>query len=93
MAMTARPLWDDGHPGTEWMDLLVRPEWHARAACRGRGPELFFPPSGEDGLMAKALCARCPVREECLAAGRKELGIWGGTSERERRKRRRLGLL
>lgn len=53
-------------------------------------PDLFYPERGEEVATAKAVCATCPVRAECLAAGLYEkYGIWGGTSERERRKLRR----
>jgi WhiB family redox-sensing transcriptional regulator len=93
MGVIGESVWNSDRLGPEWMDLLVRPAWHAQAACRGRGPELFFPPSGEDGVLAKAICARCPVREPCLEAGARELGVWGGTSERERRRRRRSRLI
>jgi WhiB family redox-sensing transcriptional regulator len=58
----------------------------ARAA--GVDYDLFFPERGQSDKPAKAICATCPVREECLdyALGTKvEHGIWGGTSENQRR--------
>ena len=67
-------------------------DWGSRAACRSADPELFFPVS-ETGLStaeitrAKAVCARCEVRSECLAfalATRQTHGVWGGTSPGER---------
>ncbi|MDX3095571.1 WhiB family transcriptional regulator [Streptomyces sp. ME01-24h] len=67
--------------------------WRYEAACREEDPELFFPISGSGpGLAqiaeAKAVCLRCPVTRQCLAwaltAGRLD-GIWGGTTEAERR--------
>jgi WhiB family redox-sensing transcriptional regulator len=75
--------------------------WHEEAACRAPGvdPELFFP-VGETGpalrliRQAKAVCARCPVSDQCrewaLRAGEPD-GIWGGmtTAERQRARRRR----
>ncbi|MGK3940061.1 WhiB family transcriptional regulator [Streptomyces caeruleatus] len=71
--------------------------WRERAACRNVDPDLFFP-IGTVGLAlvqideAKAVCARCPVREQCLRwaldAGQVE-GIWSGTTESERRATRR----
>lgn len=71
--------------------------WRERAACREVDPDLFFP-IGTAGLTlvqideAKAVCARCPVREWCLQwaldVGQVE-GIWGGTTESERRATRR----
>ncbi len=70
--------------------------WQWRAACRGEDAPLFFPPSHpeekEERLtrerQAKAICATCPVRMECLeyAVRIKEFhGIWGGLNELERR--------
>ncbi|MGW3100261.1 WhiB family transcriptional regulator [Streptomyces sp. NPDC001102] len=71
--------------------------WRERAACRDVDPDLFFP-IGTAGLTlvqvdeAKAVCGRCPVRERCLQwaldVGPVE-GIWGGTTESERRATRR----
>ncbi len=66
--------------------------WWPRAACRSADPELFFPvsaegPSAAQAARAKAVCARCDVRQECLAfalATRQPHGIWGGTSPEER---------
>jgi WhiB family transcriptional regulator, redox-sensing transcriptional regulator len=68
-------------------------EWWSRAACRYVDPDLFFPisatgPARAQLAGAKAVCARCPVRRDCLryalAAGPVP-GIWGGLSEDERR--------
>jgi WhiB family redox-sensing transcriptional regulator len=63
--------------------------WPAHALCQGVNPDLFFPPRGGDTREAKQVCAVCPVRVECLdyalELGEK-FGIWGGLSERERRK-------
>ncbi|MGY5051254.1 WhiB family transcriptional regulator [Streptomyces sp. 900105755] len=71
--------------------------WRERAACQDVDPDLFFP-IGTAGLTlvqideAKAVCARCPVRERCLQwaldVGQVE-GVWGGTTESERRATRR----
>ena len=67
---------------TDLADLMVnRPAWHAYAACRGKGADLFFPTKAEHDKIraAKALCASCPVRRDCADAGENELyGIWGG---------------
>lgn len=65
-----------------------------RAACRGLDPELFYPHRGENRIAveAKAICAGCSVQDECLewALGNREtIGIWGGTSDLERRVVRR----
>jgi hypothetical protein len=66
-----------------------RDSWRSRAECRDLPTEWFFTESGSPHREAVAACARCPVRRECLAAalanGDKH-GLWGGTSERERRR-------
>jgi WhiB family redox-sensing transcriptional regulator len=61
--------------------------WQEHANCRGIDPALFFPERGDSTSEAKAVCRRCVVREDCLAQGlaQERYGIWGGTSERERR--------
>ena len=78
--------------------FLVEPEndWRTDAACRGMDPELFFSPESFESkqekddreVVAKAACARCTVRTECLEyaieAGER-YGIWGGMTEQERR--------
>ena len=64
---------------------------HPLAECRGMDPELFLPQRGDATPPAAiAACARCPVRAECLACAidHKEVGYWGGTSERKRRELR-----
>lgn len=69
------------------------PEWMDYSNCLGVDASLFFPARGEDTRQAKAVCAGCVVREECLeyamTHGEKH-GIWGGMSERERRRLRRI---
>ena len=67
-------------------------DWLAGAACLSADPDLFFPvsapsPSVGQTAQAKAICARCRVRPECLRfalATREAHGVWGGTSEEER---------
>jgi hypothetical protein len=80
----------------EWIaDLTRRPEWHSRAACRGSGTEGFFPRKGASLTTARAACAACSVIDECLDAGLSDTdakGIWGGTSEKQRREMRREGV-
>jgi WhiB family transcriptional regulator, redox-sensing transcriptional regulator len=70
-----------------------RADWRDHAACRFADPELFFPvsPAGpsldQAERRARAVCATCPVRRECLQfalATRQAHGVWGGMSERER---------
>ena len=63
--------------------------WHHKSACRGLDPEIFYPTSDEEADQAKAVCGVCVVREACLehALGSRERdGIWGGATERERRR-------
>jgi len=66
--------------------------WRREAACRDLDTGIFFPLSDDDAGPAKAVCAACPVREECLEfalATRQGDGIWGGLTETERRRQRR----
>lgn len=66
--------------------------WKDQAACRGADLALFFPEPGAKYLEAKVVCDRCPVKVECLdyALDNGELfGIWGGSTEKERRRLRR----
>ncbi|MBB4682684.1 WhiB family transcriptional regulator [Amycolatopsis jiangsuensis] len=78
---------------------LTTTSWLARAACQDEDPELFFPisdvgPGARQVAQAKAVCARCPVRQECLSYALDNglaNGIFGGTTELERRKLVRTG--
>ena len=52
------------------------------------GPELFYPNRGESSEEAEAVCARCPVKVECLewaVVNNEKWGVWGGTTQRKRR--------
>jgi WhiB family transcriptional regulator, redox-sensing transcriptional regulator len=63
--------------------------WMHHARCRGLSPSLFFPPDGEGVQAARPVCGECPVRVQCLEfalANDINNGVWGGTSERERRR-------
>jgi WhiB family redox-sensing transcriptional regulator len=63
--------------------------WQHKALCAQTDPEAFFPEKGGSTREAKMICSRCEVHEQCLkwAIERDErFGIWGGMSERERRK-------
>jgi WhiB family redox-sensing transcriptional regulator len=67
-------------------------EWQDLANCLGVDPDLFFPERGASTKEAKEVCRGCVVRGDCLeyALGNGEkFGIWGGMSERERRRIRR----
>jgi WhiB family transcriptional regulator, redox-sensing transcriptional regulator len=69
------------------IDLLKRPEWMAQAACKGEPAQTFFPERGESSKEAKAICSTCAVQAECRAYALEDLqtvGIWGGTSGRDR---------
>jgi len=72
-------------------------EWMQRGLCREIPPAVFFPSDGVGVEAARRICATCPVKEPCLEyalAFRIDHGVWGGSSERERRrilKRRRVG--
>jgi WhiB family transcriptional regulator, redox-sensing transcriptional regulator len=71
------------------MDTPKEQAWMASARCRGVNPEEFFP-TGTIGVeAAQRVCAECPVRVECLEyalAERIDQGVWGGASQRERRR-------
>lgn len=71
--MSAKP------PGTEWLALR---------ACADMPVAVFFPEDSHGVTRAKAICATCPVRVDCLQSAMdndERFGIWGGTSERQRR--------
>jgi len=69
-----------------------RPWWYDFALCRGVDTALFFPGRGEDHASPRAICAECPVRRPCLefalTSPMEKWGVWGGSSERERRRLR-----
>ena len=65
------------------------PAWMRDAACVDVGGDLWFPEQGESATAAKKVCGACPVRLACLAyavQNSERWGVWGGTSERERRR-------
>jgi len=86
-------------PGPLSAETITIPgrDWRQLAACRHADPELFFPvsasgPSQDQVTQAKAICAGCPVRQQCLGFAldtRQDHGVWGGMSEEERRPRAR----
>ncbi len=66
--------------------------WQENANCLGVDPDLFFPERGASTREAKEVCRGCVVREDCLEYALihgEKFGIWGGLSERERRRIRR----
>jgi WhiB family redox-sensing transcriptional regulator len=77
-------------------EALTEPEpglpWQAFGECQYTDPEAFFPEKGGSIREAKRICRSCLVRAECLEyalANSERFGIWGGTSERDRRKIKR----
>ena len=63
--------------------------WQHKALCSQTDPEAFFPEKGGSTRDAKRVCAQCTVREQCLQWAiehDERFGIWGGMSERERRR-------
>lgn len=69
-------------------------QWSKRGACRPLNPELFFPGKGQSARLAKKVCDKvCPVKAECLewalAQPVRVEGVWGGTTEKDRRELRR----
>jgi WhiB family redox-sensing transcriptional regulator len=87
-----------GRPEGEEVDMHIANDeheahgWQDYANCLGVDPDLFFPERGASTREAKEVCRGCVVREECLEyalVNGEKFGIWGGMSERERRRLRR----
>ncbi|WP_442929177.1 WhiB family transcriptional regulator [Modestobacter sp. VKM Ac-2985] len=81
-------VFDAGLPGVDAEDQ----SWQERALCAETDPEAFFPEKGGSTREAKKICTGCEVRAECLEYALtmdERFGIWGGLSERERRRLRR----
>ena len=73
-------------------EMRVQDPWKQFANCLGVDPDLFFPERGASTKEAKRVCSACVVRSECLEyalQNGEKFGIWGGMSERERRRGRR----
>lgn len=76
-------------------DMAATTSWMDWGSCTEVDPELFFIEKGQSPRPAKAICAGCPVREECLEyaiAEEIQWGIWGGLTLLERRRAKRLDL-
>jgi WhiB family transcriptional regulator, redox-sensing transcriptional regulator len=79
---------------------LEQDDWRDDASCRDTGPDLFFPvgttgPAIEQIASAKAVCDTCASKADCIEfalATNQDSGVWGGTSEEERRKLRKQWL-
>jgi WhiB family transcriptional regulator, redox-sensing transcriptional regulator len=90
-ALVALPLTAEPYESVE------NDDWRDLSACRDTSPDLFFPvgttgPAIEQIAQAKAVCNTCLVRQPCLEYAlvtNQDSGVWGGTSEEERRKLRR----
>lgn len=73
--------------------ILDERPWAVFAACKNEQATTFFPQNRTEESAALAICGICPVREDCLDHAletNERFGVWGGTTERERRKLRRL---
>ena len=71
--------------------MRMNGSWRDQAACRGVNPDIFYPVTEDDAdaAEAKAICARCPVLEPCAEyalSAREKIGVWGGLTERDRRR-------
>lgn len=84
--------YDDNAAFAELLGEPDEQEWQELALCAQTDPEAFFPEKGGSTREAKRICAGCEVRSECLEyalAHDERFGIWGGLSERERRRLKR----
>jgi WhiB family redox-sensing transcriptional regulator len=86
--------------GSSLEGVRVSTDWMSQGKCREYPPEVFFPRDGVGVITTRKICDDCPVEMECLEYALEnhvDHGIWGGKSERERRRlrssRRRLALL
>jgi WhiB family redox-sensing transcriptional regulator len=88
-------------PSLQWFDptageALDGPDWREFASCAEADPEAFFVEKGGSTRPAKRVCAGCDVRAQCLEfalATDQRFGVWGGLSERERRRMKRETVL
>lgn len=72
-------------------DMAAATSWQDKALCAQTDPEIFFPDKGAPSQPAKTVCRSCEVRPECLEYALdngEQFGVWGGLSERERRRHR-----
>ena len=77
------------------MTVLMDQDWRALAVCAQTDPNLWFSPGAVEHKEAKRICRECPVQRQCLKYAMEapvDHGVWGGLTERERRRRRRLAL-
>jgi WhiB family redox-sensing transcriptional regulator len=79
--------------GSEAPVLDERP-WAVFSACKGTDPTIFFATTRDDERAALVVCSDCVVKDECLGFAvetRERFGVWGGTTERERKRLLRAG--
>ena len=81
----------DNLDNIEFLQVPITEErpWVVFAACREADPDFFFPSNKEEEDRALALCATCPVRIDCLEyalEARERFGIWGGLTEKQRKR-------
>lgn len=86
-----QPASPNPHPAAQANEPEVDQEggWETRAECRKTDPDAYFPEKGGSSREAKKVCLSCDVQSECLEyalAHNIRFGVWGGLSERERRK-------
>ena len=90
--VVARPQLSLVVDGFDEMFESIEDQWQERALCAQTDPEAFFPEKGGSTREAKRICLGCEVKDECLEyalANDERFGIWGGLSERERRRLKR----
>jgi len=76
----------------DFVNIITPPQWVADGLCAETDPEAFYPEKGGSAREAKRVCTHCTVRAECLSyalAHDERFGVWGGLSERERRRMKR----
>ena len=76
-------------PAVGRCDSLMDLSWRSRGACKGLDPDIFYPAPDDVAMEAKAVCAQCVVRQPCLEYAlnkREHEGVWGGATEKERRR-------
>jgi WhiB family transcriptional regulator, redox-sensing transcriptional regulator len=69
--------------------VVVDLTWRTTGACKGLDPEIFYPAEDDDAAEAKSICSGCHVKATCLEHAlrfREKEGVWGGCTERERRR-------
>ncbi len=71
------------------MEYVAEANWMSEGNCAESDPSLFFPSDGAGVEVARRVCTDCPVKSQCLEyalVNRIDHGVWGGASERERRR-------